>query len=339
MKADLALPYATPQARASALHGPAHWESAASFGAQLSRETPGADAHVVAIFAALHDTQRLGDGPDPDHGRRAAALAPSLRGKVFEATDEQLATLMEAIAKHADGHVTQDPTIGCCWDADRLDLPRCGIEPDPAMLSTAAAKRELTTPAKKQVVDWPIRAADAVWDMLLDDTLSVNDSAQRSHAARSTHPLYLRFGDLPPGGRSSTWRREVLATGQTPPMGFDSYHFPQSDFEVGVSCFRARKLPGAGALAYEVDVSPSLDQAMLYRLFARAGRPVYLVEGTEVASGFIDEPVLEGARAEPLPVGAVVTCSPHFSEHAANLEAQLHGVVTETRLRVRKEGT
>jgi uncharacterized protein len=134
------LAYATPQARSSRLHGPAHWARVASFGAPLSRETPGADPHVVSIFAALHDTQRYTDGHDPNHGRRAAKTALDLRGILFEATDEQLETLVEALARHVDGLVTEEPTIGVCWDADRLDLPRCGIKPDPTYLSTEAAK-------------------------------------------------------------------------------------------------------------------------------------------------------------------------------------------------------
>jgi uncharacterized protein len=32
------------------------------------------------------------------------------------------------------------PTIGVCWDADRLDLTRVGIMPDPEFFSTAAGK-------------------------------------------------------------------------------------------------------------------------------------------------------------------------------------------------------
>ena len=141
MNLERVLSYATTQARASTLHGPAHWRRVASFGAQLSRETPGAEPHVVSIFAALHDTQRYTDGRDPHHGRRAAELALELRGVLYEVTDEQLEVLVEAIAKHADGLITEDPTVGCCWDADRLDLPRCGIPVDLAMLSTPAARR------------------------------------------------------------------------------------------------------------------------------------------------------------------------------------------------------
>ena len=45
--------------------------------------------------------------------------------------------------EHTDGTISDDPTIGCCWDADRLDLPRVGMQPDPALLSTEAAARRI----------------------------------------------------------------------------------------------------------------------------------------------------------------------------------------------------
>jgi hypothetical protein len=34
-----------------------------------------------------------------------------------------------------------DVTIQTCWDADRLDLGRVGIRPDPARMGTEAGKR------------------------------------------------------------------------------------------------------------------------------------------------------------------------------------------------------
>jgi hypothetical protein len=43
---------------------------------------------------------------------------------------------------HTDGHITDDPLVGACWDADRLDLPRVGIAPDPRYLSTQAGRSE-----------------------------------------------------------------------------------------------------------------------------------------------------------------------------------------------------
>jgi uncharacterized protein len=38
------------------------------------------------------------------------------------------------------GRTEADNTIQTCWDADRLDLGRVGIVPDPSRLCTAAAK-------------------------------------------------------------------------------------------------------------------------------------------------------------------------------------------------------
>jgi uncharacterized protein len=48
--------------------------------------------------------------------------------------------LVTACSRHTCGSVSADPTIGTCWDADRLDLARFGIVPDPELLSTAAAR-------------------------------------------------------------------------------------------------------------------------------------------------------------------------------------------------------
>ena len=139
-----ALLYATETARSSKLHGPPHWFRVTTLGLQLCRETPGADCYVVSLFAALHDTQRWSDGYDPEHGRRAAELATRLHAEeIITATEEQMQLLIPALAAHTDGFVSDDHTIGVCWDADRLDLPRVGIQPNPELLSTTAARRLL----------------------------------------------------------------------------------------------------------------------------------------------------------------------------------------------------
>jgi uncharacterized protein len=52
----------------------------------------------------------------------------------------QLERLAAACDGHTDGFISDDPTVGACWDADRLDLPRVGIKPDARLLSTAAAR-------------------------------------------------------------------------------------------------------------------------------------------------------------------------------------------------------
>ncbi len=142
--AGLVTAHATTVSKNSSLHGPQHWQRVAATGLELCQQTPGADEHVVLLFAAFHDSRRFSDGPDPDHGERGAALARELRGSLYEATDEQMALIEDACIRHTRGEVTTNPTIGACWDADRLDLPRVGIRPDPAMLSTNAAKQLAT---------------------------------------------------------------------------------------------------------------------------------------------------------------------------------------------------
>ena len=121
------------------IHGPSHWARVRAMGLELAHVT-GADPVVVELFAWLHDSCRLNDENDPEHGDRAAAFAGELCGDFFEATDEQLALLQEACRGHSDGHLEADITVQTCWDADRLDLGRVWITPDPARLCTEAAR-------------------------------------------------------------------------------------------------------------------------------------------------------------------------------------------------------
>ena len=46
-----------------------------------------------------------------------------------------------ACAGHTHEKTHADITIQTCWDADRLDLGRVGIRPDPTYLGTTAARR------------------------------------------------------------------------------------------------------------------------------------------------------------------------------------------------------
>lgn len=139
------------------LHGEGHWQTVATIGDVLSRETPGADRVVALLFGLLHDCRRVDDGRDPDHGRRAAAYARGLHGTLFHLEPPRLERLVAALAGHVDGQVSDDPTIGVCWDADRLHLWRLDIEPNPTLLSTAAGRQRIAW-AKDLAdlrTDWP----------------------------------------------------------------------------------------------------------------------------------------------------------------------------------------
>lgn len=125
------------------LHGEAHWRAVLQNGRDLASET-GADLDVVEAFAALHDAFVLSEWPDPEHGDRAAewARAADAAG-ILGLTPERLSLLERALRGHNHGLTSADPTIGTCWDADRLDLPRVGIEPKASYLSTQAARNRV----------------------------------------------------------------------------------------------------------------------------------------------------------------------------------------------------
>ena len=121
----------------------AHWQHVRGHGLELADEMDGADREVVLLFALFHDSMRLNDGHDPEHGKRGSALARELAG-LLPLGPGQLELLTAACDGHTDGFVSDDPTVGICWDADRLDLPRVGIRPDAGLLSTVAARARVT---------------------------------------------------------------------------------------------------------------------------------------------------------------------------------------------------
>jgi uncharacterized protein len=120
-------------------HGIAHWARVLEIGEKLTEMT-GARLEVVRLFAVLHDSKRLNENTDPDHGPRAAEFARTLRGTAFVLDDDDFERLHRACFGHTHERTHPDVTIQTCWDSDRLDLGRVGIFPDPYYLSTNAAR-------------------------------------------------------------------------------------------------------------------------------------------------------------------------------------------------------
>ena len=120
-------------------HGIEHWFRVLINGRQLAKQT-GADLNVVEYFALLHDVMRHDEGRDINHGNRSADLVLALEGDWLHLSSDQLGQLEEACRYHSMGRLTRDVTIQTCWDADRLDLGRVGIKPNPTYLGTAAAR-------------------------------------------------------------------------------------------------------------------------------------------------------------------------------------------------------
>ncbi|MCW0218423.1 MAG: hypothetical protein OJI67_08895, partial [Prosthecobacter sp.] len=121
------------------VHGPDHWKRVERNALILATRT-GAKVHVVRLFAIFHDCKRLDDGWDPEHGKRGAAYAATLRGKLFDVSDQDFALLHHACVWHTDARHHEDPTISTCWDADRLDLGRVGMIPRSSYMSTEFGK-------------------------------------------------------------------------------------------------------------------------------------------------------------------------------------------------------
>ena len=122
------------------IHGAGHWARVAFHGRFLASQL-GVNPDIPRLFALLHDSQRWHDGGDHDHGRRAARFVETLHesGRIRLPSTE-LEWLIEACHGHSEGKLKAPIAVQVCWDADRLDLGRVGIRPDPLRLCTAPAK-------------------------------------------------------------------------------------------------------------------------------------------------------------------------------------------------------
>lgn len=122
-------------------HGPRHWARVAHHALALSRAA-GADPLVPYLFAWVHDSQRVNDGEDPEHGARAADFVRDEADGLFAFLDRNERHLLaDACEQHSNG-VTDGPIWAqACWDADRLDLWRVGVEPLPRYLCTPHGRR------------------------------------------------------------------------------------------------------------------------------------------------------------------------------------------------------
>lgn len=125
------------------VHGAPHWARVRENGLRLAEQT-GAKVQVIELFAFLHDSRRLNDNHDPEHGPRAALFAQRLAGSAFTLEPPDLELPLTACRGHSDGFTTGEVTVLTCWDADRLDLGRVGIKPHPDYLSKAAARDPVT---------------------------------------------------------------------------------------------------------------------------------------------------------------------------------------------------
>ena len=147
----------------SYIHGDQHWRAVAEVGLRLLSDNRKADPMVVFLFSLFHDAMRENEDEDPGHGRRGAELAQEFQGRYFLLPPERLGVLIEACAGHTDVRFSDDPTIGVCFDADRLNLWRVGKTPEAKLLSTDEAIEN------DSLVHWTksVHGRARSWDKLL----------------------------------------------------------------------------------------------------------------------------------------------------------------------------
>lgn len=188
-------------------HGAHHWRLVAWTGAQLLETMPDADHLVVLLFALFHDSQRENEYDDPDHGARGATLASELVPMyVPELAQERLELLVKACQLHTTAGPTTEPTLGICWDSDRLNLWRVGTEPSPSYLSTTEAK-------DAQRIQWAydLQNMDFTWSEIFT-CYRLGSSDEPKHpkpgetseeneivagVAEESRPVGERFGQIP----------------------------------------------------------------------------------------------------------------------------------------------
>ncbi len=130
----------------SSIHDINHWKRVAKIGLMLCKEVKSADYDVVFLFSFFHDSLIIFDNnnQDPHHGIRAANYVIKMIQQLYKLglTKQQINILVDACKYHVDGKTSSAPTIGVCWDADRIDL--FGEELEQEFLSTGYAKHLLT---------------------------------------------------------------------------------------------------------------------------------------------------------------------------------------------------
>ena len=97
----------------SIIHGVKHWKTVESNGLYLA---------------------------DFKHGLRGSIFAQKHRD-IIDLNDNQFQQLLKACEGHTTGERPDCITINTCWDADRLDIGRVGIQPRSQYLYTTEAKR------------------------------------------------------------------------------------------------------------------------------------------------------------------------------------------------------
>lgn len=142
----------------SSLHGVAHWTRVTRFGLLLADalSLSKQEKVVIALFGWTHDLARVDDDGGNLHAIEGAEYFKVIAKKIFPDLASDILDIVQlAIRHHSDGLNAEEAlyeyelntrttwsrdallnTLGCCWDADRLDLLRLNIMPNESKMST-----------------------------------------------------------------------------------------------------------------------------------------------------------------------------------------------------------
>jgi uncharacterized protein len=139
-------------------HSENHWKGVAWFGLRLLEAGCPADPAALFVFSVVHDAERVNDWYDDEHAARAADLAATLRDEgLIRCGDEWFDALLSTLREHDLRRIATCPTVGACFDSDRLALPRYGVRIERELMSTEQG-RELICEAEALgpvVLAWP----------------------------------------------------------------------------------------------------------------------------------------------------------------------------------------
>ncbi len=122
----------------SPLHGEEHWARVAFAGLAIAEMVPDVDPVVTTLFALLHDSRRLDDEDDPEHGPRAAELADELCASGLLVLSERRRRMLKSACEgHSFGRLSSCVSVSACWDADRTELRRYDVDRRPEFFAFA----------------------------------------------------------------------------------------------------------------------------------------------------------------------------------------------------------
>ena len=127
------------------VHGIYHWQRVYK-NTQILSTYYKINSPVFELFALFHDSKRENEYSDIHHGVRASEFVEKLiKEKKIILDENDKNRLLYAISNHTitdeENSLFNDLIVKICFDADRLDLGRVGVEPEEKYMMTDFAKK------------------------------------------------------------------------------------------------------------------------------------------------------------------------------------------------------